>query len=305
MMRQQRRPDALDDAVRVRRAGTAEDDGAVVVHDLGRGVASRTEWIVVLSDRSISSTSWARSYMVKEPRRVVKEAIGGSSAWWPPFRSTFTLPRQHRPASAAGGARSGSGSGPIWNDVRGADPVRRRRPEERQREVEFLAQDRQRPFDTGLSRGRQGPVHRPADEHAAGPERERDRDVEAAPDAAVDPDLGATGGRLDDLGEDVDGRWTRSSCRAPWLLTTMASTPCSCGQARVLGGQDALEDEGERRPGADRREVVPGETRLELRLESGRSRWRGRGRMGRVVGVLGEVPERAGRSKPERRSRSR
>ena len=75
---------------------------------------------------------------------------------------------------------------------------------------------------------REGPVDRPADEHAARAEGQRDRDVEAAPDAAVDPDLEPAGDRLDDLLEHVDrgGRRDRAG-GAPWFETTIASTPCS------------------------------------------------------------------------------
>ena len=88
--------------------------------------------------------------------------------------------------------------------MRRPDIGRCRRPEERQRHLELLAQDGERALDAGLAAGRERPQHGLADEHAAGAERQRDRDVEATPDAAVDPDLGPAADRLDDLGQDVD-----------------------------------------------------------------------------------------------------
>ena len=95
--------------------------------------------------------------------------------------------------------------------ARGARPDvrRRRRAEQGQGDLELLAQDRERPLDAGLPAGGQRPEHRPADQHAAGAERQRDRDVEAAADPAVDPHLDPTADRVDDLAEDVDARRTR------------------------------------------------------------------------------------------------
>ena len=85
-----------------------------------------------------------------------------------------------------------------------SDIARRGRPEQAQRQLEFLAQDRQRALDAGLATGRQRPEDGPPDEDAARPERQCDGDVEPAADAAVDPDLGPTVDRRDHLGQDVD-----------------------------------------------------------------------------------------------------
>ena len=100
----------------------------------------------------------------------------------------------------------------------------------------------------------------PADEHAAGAERERDRRCRGRggrrrrPRPRPRPSTAATTSPRTST-----GAGTRSSWRAPWLLTTIAVDAVLDREPRVLGGQDPLEDERERRPAADRREVVPGQ----------------------------------------------
>ena len=91
-------------------------------------------------------------------------------------------------------------------DVGAGDGARGRRAEERHRDLELLAQDGQGPGDPGLAAGRERPQDRAADQHRARAERQRDRDVQPASDAAVDPDLGTAGDGVDDLLEDVDRR---------------------------------------------------------------------------------------------------
>ena len=61
-------------------------------------------------------------------------------------------------------------------------------------------------LDARLAADGERPQHRPAEQHAARPERQRDGDIEPAPDAAVDPYLGPAGDRRRDLGEDVGRR---------------------------------------------------------------------------------------------------
>ena len=119
------------------------------------------------------------------------------------------------------------------------------------------------------------------------PSASGDGDVEAAPDAAVDPDLGAPG---DGRRRSPPGRrpWpaTRSSWRAPWLLTTIAVHAVLDGQPGVLGGQDALEHERQRR--------------------SRSGSWRGRPRSGRrAASSIGRSCAAVGRVDPVRRRAAR
>src|SRR4051794_27124283 len=82
------------------------------------------------------------------------------------------------------------------DEIGPGDGSRRRRPEEDQGKPEFLSQDRQGVLDTASARGCQRPIGGPTEEHALCPERTCDRDVESAPDAAIDPDLGPPGDRV-------------------------------------------------------------------------------------------------------------
>ena len=132
-----------------------------------------------------------------------------------------------RPGSMPGGCRRGRRCGSV-REVGASDVARRRGPQQRQRELELLAEDGDRPLHPGRSTRRQRPVHRPPDEDALGTERTGDGDVEAAAHAAVDP--APRSGRRRPRRPPPARRspaGTRSSCRAPWLLTTIASTPCS------------------------------------------------------------------------------
>ena len=86
------------------------------------------------------------------------------------------------------------------------DVVRRRRPQQCEGDLELLLHDGQRPLDTSLTTCRERPEDRSAEEDALGPQCPRDRDVVAAPHAAVDPDLGPAVDRSDDALQDVDGR---------------------------------------------------------------------------------------------------
>ena len=56
---------------------------------------------------------------------------------------------------------------------------------------------------------------------------------------------------------------TRSSWRAPWLLTTIAVDAVLDGETGVLGGQDPLEHERQGGPRSDRGEVAPRQARPE------------------------------------------
>ena len=75
-----------------------------------------------------------------------------------------------------------------------------------------------------------------------------DRDVEAAADAAVDPDLRPAVDRGDDLGEDVDGRQHAIELAATVVAHDDGVDAVLDGEPGVLGSQDALDDEWQRRP---------------------------------------------------------
>ena len=174
--------------------------------------------------------------------------------------------------------------------------------EERQRELEFLAQDGDRALDAGRAAGRQRPVDRPADEDALGTERTGDGDVEAAAHAAVDPDLGPAADGRDDLGQHVDrGRHPVELARAVVADDDRVDAVLD-GQPGVLGGQDPLHHERQRRPGPDRREVGPHEAAMHRPVlerdghPSAARPW--------LAGTSVKLPS-AGRTKPARRSRSR
>ena len=141
-------------------------------------------------------------------------------------------------------------------------------PRSARRDLELLAEDREGALDAGLAAGREGPQDRPADEHAPRPEREGDRDVEAAPDAAVDPDLRSAidrarrppRARRRAPGRDrADARrGSRRRSRPPRVLRRApASSPVIT----------ALEHERQVAPRADRRESIPGEVDREPLVE--------------------------------------
>ena len=134
---------------------------------------------------------------------------------------------------------------------------RPRRPQEGQRDLELLAEDRQRPLDAGLATGGERPQDRPADQDAPGAERQRDRDVEATADAAVDPHLGPAVDGRDDLLQDVDRRRNAVELAGSVVRDDDRVGPVLDGEACVLGGQDPLEDERQRRPASDRRRCRP------------------------------------------------
>ena len=169
------------------------------------------------------------------------------------------------------GHRSESNALPVGraSDVSRPDVVRRRGAEQRQRDLELFAQDRQRALDSGLTARRERPEHRPADQHAARAEGPSDSEVEAAPDAAVDPDLGATVDRRDDLREDIDRGRDAIELAGAVIADDDAVDPVLGAKPRIVPGHDALDHQRERRPAADRGQVVPrepGEDRLlELR----------------------------------------
>ena len=74
---------------------------------------------------------------------------------------------------------------------------------ERQRQLQFLAQQPQHLRGTLRAGHGQPPERRPPDQDRVGAQRQRDRDVDAAADAAVDQDRGPAVDRVDHLRQGV------------------------------------------------------------------------------------------------------
>src|SRR5688572_23155375 len=90
-------------------------------------------------------------------------------------------------------------------DVPGGELGRRATAEQREGVFELLAEDLEHLRDALVAAECEAVHGRPSDEDRPGAERERHRDVGAAPDAAVEVDLGAIADRLDDLGQRLEG----------------------------------------------------------------------------------------------------
>ena len=108
-----------------------------------------------------------------------------------------------------------------------------------------------------LAARREAPERRPADEHRVGAERQGDRDVGAAADAAVDQHRGAAGDRVDDLRQGVGGGRRAVELAAAVVGDDDAGGAVLDRERRVLGGQDALDQDRQRALGGERREVAP------------------------------------------------
>ena len=76
---------------------------------------------------------------------------------------------------------------------------------------------------------------RAADQHGGRPERQRLEGVGTAPDAAVEEDRHAAVDRLGDRGSASSEPTEPSTCRPPWLETTMPSMPCSTASRASSG----------------------------------------------------------------------
>ena len=91
----------------------------------------------------------------------------------------------------------------------------------------------------------------------------------------------------DDALQDVDGRLHAVELASAVVAGHDRVHAVLRGKVRVLGGHDALQDEGQRRPASDRREVVPREAGEQLLLQ-----------LGEAVGV---DPTAVGRARSRRR----
>ena len=151
------------------------------------------------------------------------------------MRAMSAMP--HSPASSASS----------WRMVSRTRPRRRRRPA-------------------------RGPWRRSADEHGARAEGQRDEDVGAGPDAAVEVDLGpAVDGRRRRRAARRASPVERSSWRPPWFGHEDAPARRRRPPARVLAGHHALGHDRQRGAAGQPLEVLPGVRRRQprRRLEVG------------------------------------
>ena len=92
-----------------------------------------------------------------------------------------------------------------------------------------------------------GPRAPAADQHRVGAEREGDRDVDAAADAAVDQHRAAAGDRVDRLGQGVGGGAHAVELAAAVVGDDDARRPVLDRERRVLGGQHPLDEDRQAR----------------------------------------------------------
>ena len=303
-----RRRDAPD-PLRGGRGGADEPQAAVIVGDGGRGAADG-QYGSSSRARSISSSIWSFSNMGKHPSGF-KIGTGGTEA---SRRCSYHAPDRRRgrwPPGVGEVAVRGRCQSARWRArVRPGAPAqvgRRGAPSERQRDLELLAEDGEGPLDAGLRRrppapssiGR--PTSTPRAPSASAMAMSRPRRTPPSTQTSVRPSTAAT-----TSASDVDRRpGRRSSCRAPWLLTTIAVDAVLDREPRVLGGEDPLDDERQRRPapGSSARsaQVEAAVHGPVLRVATGASsaavRWLRRGRRAKLPS--------AGSANPDRRSRSR
>src|SRR6476620_6356600 len=93
-------------------------------------------------------------------------------------------------------------------DVRGRELVRRGTAEQAEGQRQLVTQELEDVAHSLLARRREAEDRRAAGEHGARAERDRLGDVGAAPDAAVEIDLGASRDRLGYLRQRVERGWS-------------------------------------------------------------------------------------------------
>ena len=151
---------------------------------------------------------------------------------------------------------------------------------EEQGELELGAEQLEDAAGALLPAGGEAPERRAADEDGVGAERERDRDVDPAADAAVDDDRAAAVDRCDGLLEDVGGGGGAVELAAAVVGDDDPGGAVLDGERRVLPGLDPLDEDRQLALGDDRLEVRPAEGGVD-QLEGfgdGDRRGRSRGR---------------------------
>ena len=144
----------------------------------------------------------------------------------------------------------------------GADVGGRRAAEEQEREPDLVLEELEHVARALLAAGGEPPERGPPDQHGLRAERERLDHVGSPADAAVEEDLGAPGRRLHDLGQRVEGRGDPVELAPAVVGDDDPRAAVLAGEQRVLGGEDALDQERERALLAQPLEVAPGEARV-------------------------------------------
>ena len=198
---------------------------------VSRATSSRNSWSYSASVSSGASSAWYRTLA----RSTAAASSGVARGGGVDVERGRGLDERRVDGRELDGHRPESSESPVAPPAtwRRADVVRRRRAEQGQRDLELLAQDRQRPLDAGLAARGQRPEDRPADQHARArpaPGRSRGRG-RAGRRRRPRPRCGRRPPPRPPRSTSI-GAATRSSWRAPWLLTTIASTPCSTASAR-------------------------------------------------------------------------
>ena len=116
-----------------------------------------------------------------------------------------------------------------------------------------------------LARRGEAEDRRAAGEHRARPERERLGDVGAAPDAAVEVDLGAACDRVDHLRQRVERGGSAVELAAAVVRDDDRRRAVLDRELGVLGGDDALQHDGQLRLARDPLEVAPRDRGVEQR----------------------------------------
>src|ERR671923_957488 len=150
-------------------------------------------------------------------------------------------------------------------DVCPRDLLRPRAPEEREAEADLLAEELEHVPGSLLAAGCESPDDGAAGEDGAGAERERLDRVCPSPDAAVEVDLDAAADRLCDLRQGVERRGHAVELPPPVVRDDDGRGAVLACKPRVLGGEDALDDDREPRRGREPLHVVPADGRAEER----------------------------------------
>ena len=142
---------------------------------------------------------------------------------------------------------------------RGSSSAGEAQPQSSEGQLELGAQQLEHPPRALLAADREAPEGRAADQDRVGAEGEGDRDVDAAPDAAVDEHRAAAGDGLDRLLEDVGGGGDAVELAPAVVGDDDAGGAVLDRQRRVLAGVDPLDQDRQPALGGERLEVGPAE----------------------------------------------
>ena len=170
-------------------------------------------------------------------------------------------------------------------------------PRRRQREPDLGLEELEHVPRSLLAACGEPPEGRPPDQHGLRAERERLDHVGPPAHAAVEEDLGPAGDRLHDLGQGVEGRGDPVELAPSVIGDDDAGAAVLTGEQRVLGREDALDQQRQRALLAQPLEVAPGEARVhdlaervvEVLVADERARQVGHGEVGGEAEAAAEV----------------